>query len=41
MNKQAMKQLNGMLLIATLLIGGIFTALLVQPVAAAITYLTN
>jgi hypothetical protein len=34
-----MDELNRLLLTATLLIGGIFSLLLVQPVAAAISYL--
>jgi hypothetical protein len=37
--KGIMKQLNRMLLIATLLIGATFTALLISPVMAALDYL--
>jgi hypothetical protein len=36
-----MKQLNRMLLTATLMIGAIFGMILTPPVTAAITYLLN
>jgi hypothetical protein len=41
MTDQAWKQLNGMLLTATLLIGATFTALLIPPVMAALDYLLS